>query len=126
MDFHERWFTPVSDHEHDHNCAHEAEGEFVVLTDEKGESYEFQVLDFINVDGRMYAILGDPEDAEQAIALRFESNEEGNEVLVDIEDDEEWQRVAEVWAEVQEEGWDEGDDEDNGDEDGGADRGGGE
>lgn len=111
------------DHEHDHDHCCEGESEFVVLTDEKGESYEFEVLDFINVDGRAYAILGDPEDPEQAIALRCETTGEGDEVLVDIEDDEEWQRVAEVWAEVQEEyededdAEDEEDDEDDGEDD---------
>lgn len=83
----------------------------VVLTDEDGEEHEFELLDVLEVEGRRYAVLvpsGDEdEDADEAVILRLETDPDGKEVLVQIEDDEEWERVADAWDELLEE---EGDD----------------
>ncbi|MCL6560504.1 MAG: DUF1292 domain-containing protein, partial [Firmicutes bacterium] len=32
--------------------------------------------------------------------LKFTHDEDGNELLVDIEDDEEWEKVADAWEEM--------------------------
>lgn len=79
------------------------EGDFVVLTDENGETHEFEVLDVLSVDGKEYAILAEPEDDEDAFALRIGTDGEGNEVLQEIEDDEEWEKVSRAWEEAQDE-----------------------
>jgi uncharacterized protein YrzB (UPF0473 family) len=42
-------------------------------------------------------------DEEEAIILRFGIDDEGNEVLYDIEDDEEWEKVADAWQEMSDE-----------------------
>lgn len=79
------------------------EEETIILTDEEGKEHEFNLVDIITVDGEEYAIL-QPVDEDEAIILRFGIDEDGNEILCDIEDDEEWERVADAWQEMLEEG----------------------
>lgn len=79
------------------------EEETISLTDEEGKEHEFNLVDIITVDGEEYAIL-QPVDEDEAIILRFGIDEDGNEILCDIEDDEEWERVADAWQEMLEEG----------------------
>ncbi len=97
------------------------QGDLVVLTDENGEEHEFELVDVFDVDGREYAVLAstEDEDDEEAIVLRVEKDTDGNDQLVDIEDDEEWEKVAARWDEILEDEasleWDE--DEEDEDED---------
>lgn len=83
------------------------EDEVLTLTDEEGNEHEFSVIDIIEMDGSEYAILlpleGGEDDQDEAIILRIDSDDDGNEVLVDIEDDEEWEKVADSWASMVEE-----------------------
>lgn len=79
------------------------EEEVIVLTDDDGEEHEFNLIDTITVSDREYAIL-QPSGEEEAIILRFGIDDEGNEVLYDIENDEEWEKVADTWQEMAEEG----------------------
>jgi uncharacterized protein YrzB (UPF0473 family) len=75
----------------------------ITLVDEEGQEHDFEVLDVIEVDGLEYAILlpvGQDEEAAEAIILKFSQDEEGNEILVDPED-EEWEKVADIWEESQ-------------------------
>jgi len=90
----------MTNHEHDH----EHEESTVVLTDEEGNEHEFELLTILEVDGNNYAVLlplmqPEVEDEaaefeEEAIILRISQDEDGNDVLQEIEDDEEWERVA--------------------------------
>jgi uncharacterized protein YrzB (UPF0473 family) len=90
----------MTNHEHDH----ELEESTVVLTDEEGNEHEFELLTILDVDGNNYAVLlplmqPEVEDEaaefeEEAIILRISQDEDGNDVLQEIEDDEEWERVA--------------------------------
>ncbi|MBC9785631.1 DUF1292 domain-containing protein [Heliobacillus mobilis] len=76
----------------------------IVLTDEDGNELEFEELDRVEVDGREYAILLPLDDEEdEAIILRVEYEENGEEVFSHIEDDEEWEKVADFWQEMSEE-----------------------
>ncbi len=75
------------------------EDEVIVLTDDDGQEHEFNLVDTITVNDKEYAIL-QPVDEDEAIILRFGIDEEGNEVLYDIEDDEEWEHVADAWQEM--------------------------
>lgn len=91
-------------HDHDHSL----EDEIITLTDEDGQEHQFAILDVIEVDNKEYAILiptdeSEEESEDEAVILRLETDETGEEVLVDIEDDEEWQRVAQAWEELVEE-----------------------
>ena len=74
--------------------------EVITLVDEEGAEHDFTVVDIINVEGSEYAILLPVEEEnDEAIILKFTHDEEGNELLVDIEDDEEWEKVADAWEE---------------------------
>lgn len=88
--------------------------ETVVLTDEDGGEHPFRVLDVLEVNGKMYAVLQPvDDDREEAVIFRVEQDENGEEVLYDIEDDEEWEQVAEAYDTLLwEEEADEGEDED--------------
>lgn len=75
--------------------------EIITLVDEEGEEHDFTVLDILEVDGREYAILIPLEEgveSDEVVIFRFEEDEAGNEILVDVED-EEWERVADAWQE---------------------------
>lgn len=78
------------------------EDEVIVLTDDEGQEHEFNLIETVTVNDKEYAIL-QPLDEEEAIILRFGIDDEGNEVLYDIEDDEEWEKVADAWQEMSEE-----------------------
>jgi uncharacterized protein YrzB (UPF0473 family) len=78
----------------------------VVLVDEQGEEHTFIVIDVIEVDDKEYAIL-QPQDDEldddeepEAIILRFDTDSDGEEVLSDIDDDDEWEKVADAWQDI--------------------------
>ncbi len=99
---------------HDHDHDHEHDESTVVLTDEEGNEHEFELLTILDVDGGNYAVLlpfAQPEteedDAEEyeeeAIILRISQDEDGNDVLQEIEDDEEWEKVAAEYDKLVEE-----------------------
>ncbi|MBX6396312.1 MAG: DUF1292 domain-containing protein [Alicyclobacillaceae bacterium] len=70
----------------------------VVLTDEDGGEHPFRVLDVIEVNDKLYAVLQPVGDEEnEAFIFRVEQDENGEEVLYDIEDDDEWEQVAEAY-----------------------------
>ncbi|HHY37132.1 MAG TPA: DUF1292 domain-containing protein [Firmicutes bacterium] len=71
----------------------------IVLLDEEGREYEFYVVDVIEVDGYEYAILLPTEEevTGEAEVLRIDRDDEGKEILVQIDDEEEWERVAQAW-----------------------------
>ena len=82
------------------------DNEPVVLVDEDGEEHAFIVIDVIEVDDKEYAILqpseedSDADDAPEAIILRFDTDSDGEEVLSDIDDDDEWEKVADAWQDI--------------------------
>ncbi|GAB6171454.1 DUF1292 domain-containing protein [Paradesulfitobacterium aromaticivorans] len=97
------------DHEHEHEHDHEAE-EFdtIILTDDEGKDHEFLHLDTLEVDGSTYFVLmpineQDDEEADEAIILKLGHDENGNEMLLDIENDEEWEKVADAWENLEDE-----------------------
>lgn len=83
--------------------------EVITLVDEEGAEHDFEVIDVIEVDSEKYAILlpveegGDAEIEDEngeAIILKFAMDDDGNEFLVDIDDNEEWEKVADAWEEM--------------------------
>lgn len=89
----------MSQHE---ELEHEHDEEIIVLTDEDGNEHEFTIVQVIKVDEKDYAILlptHGEEDAEEAVILRIDQ-ENGEDVLVEIESEEEFDRVAEAWDEI--------------------------
>ncbi len=78
---------------------YEYDGE-VVLIDEDGNEHEFIIVDIFDLDEKQYAVL-QPDDGEtdEAIILRFGQDEDGNDLLEDIDSDEEWEKAANFWEE---------------------------
>jgi len=75
--------------------------EVITLIDEEGVEHDFTVLDILEVDGTEYAILipvDDEEQEDEVVIFKFTEDDEGNEILVEIEDDE-WEKVADAWQE---------------------------
>lgn len=76
------------------------EGEDIyTLTDEDGEEKEFGFLGSCEVDGKEYLALvpmGEGE-GEEYVILRREMDENGDEMLVTIDDDDEFDRIADIF-----------------------------
>ncbi|HSN59267.1 MAG TPA: DUF1292 domain-containing protein [Clostridiaceae bacterium] len=70
----------------------------IFLYDEDGEEVEFEVVTKLDIEGKEYVIVTPmDEDTEDAIALRIDKDEDGNEVLVTVEDDEEFELIEETY-----------------------------
>ncbi|MBQ6807793.1 MAG: DUF1292 domain-containing protein [Firmicutes bacterium] len=83
--------------------------EMITLIDEEGVEHEFEVEAFLEVDDEKYAVLIPQSDEymNEAVIMRFGLDDEGEEVLFDIESDEEWERVADAYESyAEEEGFD--------------------
>lgn len=68
----------------------------IVLTDENGNDVEFELVSTLEVDGKVYAIL-QPIGEEEAYIFNLKYDENGEIELSEIEDDEEFEIVAEQY-----------------------------
>jgi len=97
--------------------------ETISLVDEQGNAHEFSIVDVIEVAEQRYAILQPAEGGKEAVVFRVEDDES----LTTVEDDAEFERVAEAVSDLEEYdavefGEEPGDDEDDEeDEDNGQD-----
>jgi putative Holliday junction resolvase len=108
--------------------------DIVILTDDEGNEVEFLFLDAFEVSGRKYAVLvplegtddedegseGSDEDyveGSEAMIFRLERDEDGDEVFVEIEDDDEWAEVTAAWEDLQDEDFVDADEDGGEDED---------
>ncbi len=84
------------------------EMDVILLYDEDGNESEFEVVATLELDENEYAILlpkdetRDPEaeEVEEAYILRIEQDENGEDVLVGIEDEEELNAVIDAYEEL--------------------------
>ena len=89
----------------------------LVLVDEEGAEMEFELIAELDIEDCKYRVLlplddfffkEDEDDAEGelegggVVIFKVMYDEEGNEFLADIDDDEEWEMVADVWQELAE------------------------
>ena len=84
--------------------------DIVVLVDEEGNEHDFALVDRFQVDLYEYAILvpvlyleeGEDDDTidleDEAFIFRIDLDE-GEELLIEVEDELEWNQVAAVWEE---------------------------
>ena len=87
------------------NMMEEELDDVLILVDEEDQEHPFQMIDMVEVDGSQYAVLVPLEegsDEDEAIILKIVLDENGEEVLYDIEDDEEWEKVVHIWNDSQE------------------------
>lgn len=102
--------------------------EIVTLTDEEGQDHEFVLVDLLELNEQEYAILlpfagvsgegeadENAEDADmEAVILRIETDDAGDEQLVEIDDEQEWQSVVDAYEAMLEDGDGEGEGDDEG------------
>ncbi|MDO4541261.1 MAG: DUF1292 domain-containing protein [Bacillota bacterium] len=85
----------------------EFETNLVTLISEDGTEREFEVLEILEVDEQEYVVIAPPEgedDEDEALVFRLEVDEKtGEEMLIDIEDDDEWDKVAAAYMAEEEE-----------------------
>ncbi len=75
--------------------------QYYTLTDEDGNESDFELLATAEINGVVYYALVPAEETEneyaEYVVLRLEKDENGEDVLVTIEDDEEFDRVADYF-----------------------------
>ncbi len=82
--------------------------DIVILVDEEGNEHNFALVDKFQVDTKDYAVLVPIiylEDDEEGDEIDFEDEayifridlDQGEETLVEVEDESEWNEVASVW-----------------------------
>jgi uncharacterized protein YrzB (UPF0473 family) len=68
------------------------------LFDEEGNKVEFEVITKLDIEDKEYVIVvPKDEDVDEAVCLRIDVDENGKEVLVPVEDDEEFRIVSEAY-----------------------------
>ena len=101
----------MSEHEcgcgcgHDHDHEEDFEVQLVTLIDEDGNEQDFEVIEIFEVDGKEYVAIAPPEgeeDDDEVMVFRLEVEENGEETLREIEDDEEWNKVADAYMDMDE------------------------
>lgn len=81
------------------------DGDILTLTDDEGNENQFEVIGTHELDGVTYMALvpfdDKAEDREEAeyVILKVELDEDGEEVLVTIDDDDEFDRIADIFDE---------------------------
>ena len=75
--------------------------ETILLNDEEGNEIEFDVLTKLDIEDKEYVIVAPTgEEDIDAIALRIDKDAEGNDILVTIEDDEEFEMISEAYETI--------------------------
>jgi uncharacterized protein YrzB (UPF0473 family) len=78
----------------------------IALLDEDGKEVQFEVITKIDIKQNEYIIVS-PKDASpevEAIILKIDIDEDGNDILYTIEDDEEFDMVSEAYEALFSEG----------------------
>ncbi len=73
--------------------------ELFTLTDEDGNESQFALMGELELDGNIYLALvpADNEDADEYVVLKVTVDENGEEILVTIDDDDEFDKVADAF-----------------------------
>ena len=79
-----------------------AENGTYILTDEEGKESEFELIGKGEVDGKTYIALIPLEDNDEGcyVVLRLDKDENGEDVCVSIDDDDEFDKVAAYFDET--------------------------
>ena len=72
------------------------------LTDEEGNESQFELIDEVEMDGVTYYALTELDAegnqvSEEYVILRLEREENGEEILISIDDDEEFDKIADYF-----------------------------
>lgn len=78
--------------------AEEFDRDIYTLTDETGKDAEFELIGSCEFEGKTYlALIPVEEGSDEYVILRLEADEKGEEILVTIDDDEEFDRIADYF-----------------------------
>ena len=81
--------------------------DIVVLTDEEGNEIQFEVIDVKEYNGKTYYALipledgAETEEAIDFVILKAEKDENGEDVLVTVDNDDEFYDVADLFEDIQ-------------------------
>lgn len=81
--------------------------DIVVLTDEEGNETEFEIIAVKEYKGNTYYALipleddAETDEAVDFVILKSEKDENGEEILVTVDDDEEFYDVADLFEDIQ-------------------------
>ncbi len=84
----------------------EFENEYYTLTDEDGNELNFEVIGSAEIEGTMYYAMipvdeqPNEEDVFEYVILKAEKDEDGEDILVTIDDDEEFDSVADYFDDM--------------------------
>lgn len=85
----------------DCDCCNEGEwmDEKILLINENGEEVEFMVDDQFDFEGKTYLVLCENEDSEDAFLFKVEEDENGEMMLKEVEDEDEYEKVSAFYFE---------------------------
>ena len=84
----------------------ENEREFFTLTDEDGNEIEFELIGTIDLEGVTYHAMipadqqGEDQGFYEYVILKTETDEDGEEMLVTLDDDAEFDKVADIFDDM--------------------------
>ena len=82
----------------------------ILLIDENGEEREFELVVSIDIENKTYVLLSEDEESDDVYPFVIGQDEEG-EVLMPVEDEDEFLLIEEAYAQLMEEVDDEGETE---------------
>ena len=82
--------------------------DIITLIDEDDNNIDFRLVDVMELDGQKYAVMqpcdykiaGGDLAEDEAVILRLDKNEDGEEVFAYIEDDAEWDLVVSTYNDM--------------------------
>ncbi|MDD4572407.1 MAG: DUF1292 domain-containing protein [Clostridia bacterium] len=86
----------------------EMANDVVTLIDEDGQELNFELIDVLEIESKRYVVL-QPVDADvtdgaleddEAIILRLDKDENGEDIFANIEDDAEWDLVVNTYNDM--------------------------
>ncbi len=76
------------------------EAEIYTLTDEEGNEAEFELAGSRELDGETYfALIPTTPDNDEYVILKADTADDGEQMLVTIDDDDEFNRIADIFEE---------------------------
>ncbi len=73
------------------------EGEFYTLTDEDGNESRFELIGSVEMNENIYYALVPEQESDEYVILKLTKDDAGEDILITIEDDDEFDRVADFF-----------------------------
>ena len=73
------------------------EGEFYTLTDEDGNESRFELIGSVEMNDNVYYALIPEQESDEYVILKLTKDDSGEDILITIEDDDEFDRVADFF-----------------------------